>query len=162
VKSYRRLLVPLVENDESQVALDVACRLAAERGASISAVTIIEVPPLLPLGAHLGDEEDRARRLLERAGATGDSFGVRIVPRILRARDAGAAIVEEARAADAELIVLGTARRALRSTGAPAFGATVRHVFAGAPCRVLMVAARPTAESLAPALDASVASRSAA
>ena len=153
----------MVENPESLCALDVACRLAAERGGTISAVSVVEVPPLLPLDAHLDDAEEHSRRLLERAGATGDSFGVRIVPRILRAREAANAIVEEARAGDVELIVLGAARRTLRSTDALAFGVTVRQVLVAAPCRVLVVATRPDAGSLEwPADDTSVASRPAA
>ena len=139
------MLVPVVDNPESQAAIEVACRLAAERGASISAVTVIEVPPLLPLDSHLDGAEEEARRLLERAGATGDSYGVKVVPHVLRSRDAGAAIVEEAIASDAELIVLGTARKMLRSTGALVFGSTVRHVLVAAPCRVLVAAARPDA-----------------
>jgi len=143
VKSYRRLVVPVVDNAESRAALDVACRLAAERGATVYAVSVLEVPPALPLDVHLEAQEADARRLLERGGATADSVGVHAVERLVRSRDAGASIVEEARAADAELIVIGAARRTLRSTGALVFGGTVRHVLTSAPCRVLVVAARP-------------------
>lgn len=140
------MLVPVVDNPESQAAIEVACRLAAERGATISAVSVVEVPPLLPLDSHLGEQEEEARRLLERAGATGDSYGVKVVPHVLRGRDAGVAIVEEASAGEAELIVVGTARKTLRSTGALVFGGTVRHILSSAPCRVLVVAARPDAD----------------
>lgn len=149
--------MPVVEGTESQGALDVACRLAAERGATISAISVVEVPPLLPLDARLDEDEERSRRLLERAGATGDSFGVRVVPRIVRARDAGNAIVGEARACSAELIVLGAPRRTLRSTGALALDAAVRHVLVEARCRVLIVAARPDASSRTVAADGTLA-----
>lgn len=129
----------------------------------MAAVSVLEVPPLLPLDAYLLEEEGEARRLLERAGATADSFGVHAVQRLVRARDAGRAIVDEAAAGDVELIVLGAARRTLKSTGALVFGSTVRHVLSSARCRVLVVAARPDMESLSPALrERSALSRSAA
>jgi nucleotide-binding universal stress UspA family protein len=156
VRGYRRLLVPVVDNPETETAIDVACRLAAERGAAISAVAVIEVPPLLPLDCHLADEEEEANRLLERAGATGDSFGVKVSPRIVRSREAGAAIVDEAVANDVELIVIGAARKRLQSTGALALGSTVRHVLTAAPCRVLVVAARPESVSRSAAEDEAV------
>ena len=97
-RGYRRLLVPLDARAESVKALEIACRLAADDGATITAVAVIEVPPLLPLDAHLTDAEDAARRLLERAGATGDAWGVSVATRVVRARDVGAAIVEQATA----------------------------------------------------------------
>jgi len=147
VRSYRRVVVPVVDNAESRAALDVACRLAAERGATVFAVSVLEIPPALPLDAHFDEQEAQARALLERAGATADSVGVHAVTRLVRSRDAGATIVEEAVAADAELIVIGATRRTLRSTGALVFGDTVRHVLTSAPCRVLVVAARPEAAS---------------
>jgi nucleotide-binding universal stress UspA family protein len=133
----------VVDSPETETAIDVACRLAAERGAAISAVTVIEIPPLLPLDSHLPDEEKEAHRLLERAGATGDSFGVKVSPHIVRGRDAGVAIVDEAVARDIELIVIGAARKRLQSTGALVFGSTLRHVLTAAPCRVLVVTAKP-------------------
>src|SRR5712691_11521864 len=94
-RGYRRLLVPLLANPESERAVEVACRLAAERHASITVVTVIEVPPLLPLDAHMAEEEWEARRLHVRATAIADAYGVAVVSRTVRAREAGAAILEE-------------------------------------------------------------------
>lgn len=142
VKRYHRLLVPVTDNDESWTALDVACRLAPERRASVVTVSVLVIPPALPLDAHLAPQKAHARALLERAEATAASFGIHALPRLVLARDAGAAIVEEAKVAGAELIVLGATRKTLRSTGAPVFGAAVRHVLTAAPCRVLVVAPR--------------------
>ena len=68
---------------------------------------------------------------------------------MLRARTTGTAILDEARARGAELIVLGTARQTLRSTGALALEEAVRHVLGAAPCRVLLVAARADGDSQA-------------
>jgi nucleotide-binding universal stress UspA family protein len=143
---YRRLLVPVADDPESEKALDVACRLAAERHASITAVTIIEIPPLLPLDAHMLEEEDDAHRLLDRAEALGASYGVRVSPRILRAREPAIAIVEQAKAIEAEIVVIGCARDRRRSARAPIFGSAIQDVLKKAPCRVMVIASPPKAE----------------
>jgi len=141
LRGYRRLVVPLLDNQASERAVEAACRLAAERHATIVAVTVIEVPPLLPLDARMTDEEDGARRLRDRAVAVGDAYGVPVVSRIVRAREAGTAILEEVERGAAEIVVIGAVRKARSSKRAPAFGRTVQHVLRKAPCRVLLVAA---------------------
>lgn len=138
-RGYRRLLVPLDARAESVEALEIACRLAADDGATITAVIVIEVPPLLPLDTHLTDEEDAARRLLERAGATGDAYGVRLATRVVRARDVGAAIVEQATADRDELIVIGATRSRLAASPRRDAPDPVLHVLRGALCRVMVV-----------------------
>jgi nucleotide-binding universal stress UspA family protein len=145
LRGYRRLLVPVIANAESARAVQVACDLAAEHHASITALTVLEVPPLLPFDTHMVEAEDEAQRLLEAVGATGDAYGVNVSPKRVRARDVGAAIVENAATKGIELIVIGAARRRLRRSRAVAFGSTVEHVLQGAPCRV-MVIAPPDAE----------------
>jgi nucleotide-binding universal stress UspA family protein len=121
--------------------MEVACRLAADRHASITALTVIEIPPLLPLDAHMRDEEAAARRLLARAEAIGDAYGVSVVSRSVRSRDAASAILERMDASDVELVVLGARRRERANKRAPAFGGTVQHVLRKATCRVLVVGA---------------------
>jgi nucleotide-binding universal stress UspA family protein len=142
-RGYRRLLVPVLDNPESQRAVETACRLAAERHASITAVTVIEVPSLLPLDAHMGEEEADARRLLDRAEAVADAHGVTVLLRTVRARDAGTAIVDLIERGDIEIAVVGAARRIRSNKRSPVFGRTVQHVLKRAGCRVLVVAAAP-------------------
>jgi nucleotide-binding universal stress UspA family protein len=139
---YRSILVPLADNVETEKALDVACRLAAEHGSSITAVAVIEVPPVLPLASHMVDEVAHAKVLLRRAEAFGESYGIRMVGRVARGREAGPAIVEEVIARNVELVVIG-ARRGRRRP----FGRTVETVLRRSPCRVLVIA--PPAEAVA-------------
>jgi len=136
---YRRIVVPISDNAESEKAVDVACRLAAEHGASITLVAVVEVPTLLPIDAHMVEEETHSHRLIERAAAIADSYGVGVTHRILRAREPGRAIVEEAAATNAEILVIGAPRKngALGRTGV--FGTTVEHVLKRAPCRVMVI-----------------------
>jgi APA family basic amino acid/polyamine antiporter len=136
---YRRLLVPIVDGYESDEAMSVAARLAAERGARIAAVTAIELPLELPLDAELPDEEERANVVLDEARAIGELYGVDVVARIVRTRNAGRAIVDEADSRDSEIIVMGAPRRGGR--GGRVFGDTVDFVLRHAPCRVMVAAA---------------------
>ena len=140
---YRRLLVPVIWGRASDEALDVACGLAAERGATISAITVIEVPLELPLSAELADEEARAHRELTDARAIGDSYGVTVLERLVRARSAGRAIVEEAERRSSEIIVIGTPRRGVGRKAV--FGSTVDYVLRNAPCRVMVAASEDAA-----------------
>jgi nucleotide-binding universal stress UspA family protein len=147
LRGYRRILVPVLENPESEKAIDVACRLAADRHCSISVITVIEVPPLLPLDAHMTDEEEDAREVLRRAEAVGAPYGVRMSVRILRARDAESSIVEEAEATGAQVVVIGGVRKLRRSARAPVFGRTIQNVLKKARCRVMVVAASADVEA---------------
>src|ERR671936_386941 len=71
---YRNILVPVSEALESEEAVDLAARLAAERGASIAALSVIEVPLELPLDARLPEEERRAEAPFHQARPRGHAF----------------------------------------------------------------------------------------
>jgi basic amino acid/polyamine antiporter, APA family len=139
--AYRRILVALVPDVESETGMALAAELAEDRGSTITAVVVVEVSPELPLEAHMLEEEAEAKRTLEDAHAIGNARGVHVHTRTLRARLAGEAIVEEAERSRADLVVL----RAPRLNGRrKIFGKTVDYVLKHAPCRV-MVAAPPSA-----------------
>jgi nucleotide-binding universal stress UspA family protein len=137
--AYRRIVVPIAGDDDSETGVTLAAELAPEGGASITAVVVIEVAAELPLDAHMDDEEHAARVALEKAHAIAASRGVRLRERIVRARSRGEAIVAEAEAADADLIVM----RAARKNGKRLFGRTADYVLRHADCRVLVTAPGP-------------------
>jgi APA family basic amino acid/polyamine antiporter len=141
---YRTILVPVSRSLESEEALVAAARLAAERGARIAVVRVLEIPLELPLDADLPGDEEEANVLLDEARALVESYGVRAVPRLLRARRAGPAIVEEARRRNAELVVVGAPRRRTRR-GRHAVSQTVDAILKASPSRVLVVAGRRAA-----------------
>jgi APA family basic amino acid/polyamine antiporter len=138
---YRTIVVPILRTAESEEALVAAARLAAERRAVIAIVRVIEVPLELSLDADLPEEEQEAHRELNDAQAFVESYGVRAVARLVRARSAGPAIVDELRHRNAELVVLGSPRRRLRR-GTPIFGRTVEYVLKHSPSRVLVAGGR--------------------
>jgi len=142
---YRNVLVPVVWRRESEAAVDLACRLATERRGAIVAFTVLEVPLDLPLDADLpGDAEHKAHLLLDEARAIGDAYGVDVIGRLVRARKAGRAIVDEAERRNSEIIVMGAPRQDAHRRRGRIFGGTVDLVLKNAPCRV-MVAAAPRA-----------------
>jgi len=143
---YRNVLVPIIGRQESEAAVDLACRLATERGASIVALHVIEIPLELPLDAEVSEAvEDRANDLLDEVRAIGDAYGVNVIGRLARARRPGPAIVAEAENRHSEIIVLGSPRRDVGRRRGKIFGGTVDYVLKNAPCRVLVAAARHAA-----------------
>jgi APA family basic amino acid/polyamine antiporter len=141
---YRIILVPVKPGRMSQEAVDVACRLATERGASIAAVAVIDVPLELPLDAELPEEEAKADQALDDARAIGELYGVPVLSRVVRARSAGRAIVDEAERRGTQIIVMGAPRRD-RPRRTEIFSDTVDFVLKHAPCRVMVAAGRQAA-----------------
>ena len=139
---YRRIVVPILPGRPSDDALDVACRLAAERGARVVALTVLEVPRDLPLDTELSEDERVANAELDEAIAIGETYGVRVVGRLVRGRSASVEIVREAERREAEIIVLGSPRKDLVGRRRSVFGSTVDRVMRNAPCRVMVTASR--------------------
>jgi len=143
---YRSILVPIAVGYPSDEAMDVACRLAAERRATIVALTVVEVPLELPLDADVPELVAEANRQLDEARAIGESYGVRVIPRLVRARNSGRAIVDEAKRRDSEIIVMGGPRRVRLAAGKKRiFGDTVDYVLKHAPSRVMVATGRTAA-----------------
>jgi APA family basic amino acid/polyamine antiporter len=140
---YRTIVVPVVRSEESEEALVAAARLAAERGATVAIIHVIEVPLDLPLDVELPDAEEEANEVLDNSAALVESYGVRAISRLLRARAAGPAIVEEAERRMAELIVMGAPR--VRPGRGRIFGDTVDYVLKHSRARVLIAAGRRAA-----------------
>jgi APA family basic amino acid/polyamine antiporter len=141
---YRRILVPMGPDRESEEAVDLACRLAADRGATITVLTVIEVPMELPLSAEVPEKLEEAYDLLDEAKAIGDSYGVKVQTRLIRARSFGRAIVDEAERRNSEIIVVGADRRNIGGRRA-LFSDVVDFTLKHAPCRVMVAAAPPHA-----------------
>jgi APA family basic amino acid/polyamine antiporter len=138
---YRSILVPIVAGPESHEAVDLAARLAAERGATIVALRVIVVPLDQPMDADTTAEEEAADRLLDDARVAAETYGVRTIDRLVRARHAGRAIVSEAQRRQSEIVVLGAPRGRHKAI----FGKTVDYVLKHAHCRVMVAAGRKAA-----------------
>jgi len=142
---YRSIVVPLLGREETEHAVDLACRLAADRGARVVIVAPLVVEPELPLNAQFPEETAALRARLDEAAAIAESYGVGAKKRLVRTRERalGYELAEVARDHGAELIVVGApveSRRGFRRAFPPEIFSVLRE----APCRV-MVATGPVA-----------------
>ena len=140
---YRTIVVPVLRTAESEEALVAAARVADERAARVAILHVIELPLDLPLDVRLPDVEEAADEILDSSAALVESYGVRAVVRLVRARAAGPAIVEEADRRNAELVVLGAPRARVRR--GRIFGRTVDYVLKHSRTRVIIAAGRRAA-----------------
>jgi nucleotide-binding universal stress UspA family protein len=142
---YRTIVVPLLEREETEHALDLGCRLAADRHARVVLVAPLVVERELPLDARFDGELRALRDRLDSAAAVAASYGVGVRREIVRTRPGlfGEDVARVARERGAELVVVGApveSRRGFRR----AFPPEVLLLLRAAPCRV-MIATGPVA-----------------
>jgi nucleotide-binding universal stress UspA family protein len=147
--AYRTIVVPLLEREETEHALDLACRLAADRGARIVLVAPLVVERELPLNAHFNGELIGLKERLDSAAAVASSYGVGVRREIVRARPGsfGKEVARVAAERRAELVVVGAPVESRRGFHHP-FPRDVLLLLRNAPCRV-MIATGPVAGATA-------------
>jgi APA family basic amino acid/polyamine antiporter len=131
---YRSALVPIFGTDVDARALRNAAELVGE-GATVEAIYVLRVPNQLSIDAGLELEEQLGRSVLESAKLAGRKAGLKVQTRMIRTRNPGAAIVEEAERGHAEIIYLGTAHA---PPSERALGPTASYLLARRPCRVVI------------------------
>jgi nucleotide-binding universal stress UspA family protein len=137
------VLVPVQGTALSDRMVALGCQMAKARQARIEVFYVIEVPWTLPIDAKLPDAEQMAQDELSRAKRIADRYGVQLETRVANAREAGRAIVEEAVADGADIILMGDVPQ---RHGRTRFSATTGFVFTYAPCEVIID--RPALEQL--------------
>lgn len=115
----------------------LACIMARKARRKVHLVHIIEVPRTLPLKAVLTKESEEADRLLTSAMAIAEEAGCEAVAEVVQARDAGPAIVDEAKDHNCSLIMIGLVRDTHKAH--TDLSRTVGYVLANAPCRVWVI-----------------------
>jgi APA family basic amino acid/polyamine antiporter len=136
---FKRILVPMKLGDIGEEMVATAIAIAKDSGAEVVAITVVRVPRRFPLeGAFPADVAEKVERTLEEARALGEDHGVAVSTDVVRARSIGHAILAEAEAREADLVVLGSSPRWRRQSRF--FSPTVDFVLRRAPCEVLVVA----------------------
>jgi APA family basic amino acid/polyamine antiporter len=133
---YRSAVVPIFGTDIDASALLAAAKLVGE-GSLVEAIYVLRVPNQLSIDAGLEEEERLGLSVLESARVTGRKAGLKVQTRLIRTRNPGAAIVEEAERTNAEIIYLGTAHA---PPSERALGPTASYLLAHRPCRVVIEA----------------------
>jgi basic amino acid/polyamine antiporter, APA family len=131
---YRSAIVPIFGTDVDAAALRAAAKLVGE-DASVEAVYVLRVPNQLSLDAGLEEEEQLGYSVLESAKLAGRQNKLKVQTRLIRARNPGLALVEEAERQKAEIIYLGTAHA---PPSEQALGPTASYLLAHRPCRVVI------------------------
>jgi nucleotide-binding universal stress UspA family protein len=155
--AYRSIVVPLLDQEETEHALDLACRLAADRRARVVLVAPLVVERELPLNAHMDGALTSLKERLDCAAAVAASYGVAVGRQIVRTRPGsfGEEVARVAAERRAELVVVGAPVESRRGFHR-AFSRDVLLFLRDAPCRV-MIATGPVAGRGATAAGSTVA-----
>lgn len=131
------ILVPVTNSPASLEAVSVACVLGKQRKSKVFAVHVIEVLRSLPLNAEMDADARRGEQLLRKAEDIASAIGYHVEGELLQAREAGQAIVDEARDRKADTVVLGISSK--RIVGGFETGRTTDFVLRHATGEVIIV-----------------------
>ena len=140
----RMVVVPLLDPEHTRHALELACRLASERGSRLLLLAPLYVDWELPLDSHFAREEAALRDELAGERALAESYGVAVHGEIVRTRpgELGRGVAEAAVEVKASLIVLGAPAESQRGFRRP-FSKDVWSVLNDAPCPVMIATGTP-------------------
>jgi basic amino acid/polyamine antiporter, APA family len=131
---YRTALVPIFGKDIGASVLGHAAKLIGEQGV-VYAIYVLPVPSQLSLEAGLEEEEAHGRSVLESARIQARRSGIKIHTALIRTRNPGASLVEEAKRVKADVIYWSTLHA---STGDQRLGPTAVYLLSKRPCRVII------------------------
>jgi len=133
---FRKILVPVIGTEADEEAIKLACRLAKKNKGKIWAVYVITVKRTLPLDAEIEPEIGKAEGVLDHIEGIAEEQDYEIETDLLQAREAGAAIVDEAVEREVDLILMGVTYK--RRFGQFTLGNVVPYVLKNAPCHVIL------------------------
>jgi nucleotide-binding universal stress UspA family protein len=135
---FTRAVLGLNGGSTDPLVVASAARMAKQAKTELIAVHVIEVDWTHDLAEVVPGSQQRASEVLDRAEGQAERYGVSLKTTLLQARDVGAAIVDEAAAVNADVIVLGLPYRT-KFGGDFAMGRVVPYVLENAPMSVLIV-----------------------
>ncbi len=136
--AFRRAVIALSGGPVDTRIVRLACELARASHAELVAIHVVELDWTMPLDADVAERSEEAQRVLDAAEAAAEGLHCRLESVLVQARDVGAAIVDEAAARDADLLILGLPYKT-RFGGDFAIGRAVPYAFKNAPCAVWVV-----------------------
>ncbi len=144
--SEPKVMVALRDAESVRSLVTLACGMAKGMNADLIALHVVEIPMSTPLDAddEIIDRSGKQILSLARVAASG-CFSKSILTRLVRARQAGEAIVDEAKEQGIDLLIMGYYQP--HRIGEVLLGSVVQHVARHAPCRV-MVQIPPVHESV--------------
>jgi nucleotide-binding universal stress UspA family protein len=135
---FRRAVIALNGGPFDREIVRLALELSHQTHAELIAVHVVELDWTQPLDADVAERSEEAQRVLDAAEGIAEAMHGRLESVLVQARDVGAAIVDEAAARDADLLILGLPYRT-RFGGDFAIGRAVPYALKNAPCAVWVV-----------------------
>jgi APA family basic amino acid/polyamine antiporter len=143
---YKTALVPIFGDDVSATALRSAAKLIGEEGI-VYAIYVLPVPSQLSLESGLEEEEAHGRSVLESARIQARRAGIKIHTGLIRTRNPGSALVEEAERVRCDVIYWSTIHA---PAGEQRIGPTAAYLLNKRPCRVIIETENRVAERSEP------------
>src|SRR5207302_5682164 len=112
-----------------------ARRRVCARGRLVYAIFVLPVPSQLSLESGLAEEEAQGRSVLESARIQARRAGIKIHAGLIRTRNPGSALVEEAQRVGADVIYWSTIHAPAGERG---IGPTAAYLLSRRPCRVII------------------------
>jgi nucleotide-binding universal stress UspA family protein len=132
----RTFLVGTEGRPEDERALTVLCESLDADHVRLRIVHVLTVPMTVPLDVSMPEAERRADALLRRSREIAERFGVPVETALLRGREVGACLVEDARRTRADAVCIR-----FRSRPAPLghylVSSTVSVLLRASPCPVI-------------------------
>jgi nucleotide-binding universal stress UspA family protein len=135
---FRRAVIALSGGPVDNIVVRLALEVSHHAHAELIAVHVVELNWTQPLDADVAERSEEAQRVLDAAEGIAETMHCTLESVLVQARDVGAAIVDEAAARDADLLILGLPYRT-RFGGDFAIGRAIPYALKNAPCAVWVV-----------------------
>jgi nucleotide-binding universal stress UspA family protein len=135
---FKRAVIALSGGAIDSLVVRLALEVTRQSHAELIAVHVVELDWTQPLDADVAERSEEAQRVLDAAEAIVEGGHGRLESVLVQARDVGAAIVDEAAARDADLLILGLPYRT-RFGGDFAIGRAIPYALKNATCAVWVV-----------------------
>lgn len=136
--SKRNIVVAVTGAQLDCEVVSLACMVAKSKKASVYAVYGIEVPRKLAIDADMPEQTTAANEALASAAQVGEKLHVHVEPEIIQSRNFGQSLVDEAKAHECSLVIVGLPYH-VGLGGNFDLGEAADYALKNAPCRVWLV-----------------------
>lgn len=135
---FKRAVIALSGGPSDDAIVQIAIKVGRPCHAELIAVHVVELDWTQPLDADVAERSEEAQRVLDAAEGIAEAMHCKLESVLVQARDVGAALVDEAAARDADMLILGLPYKT-RFGGDFAVGRAVPYALKNAPCAVWVV-----------------------
>ena len=133
-----KVMVALRDRASIESLMALACQLTQAMGAELMALHVVVVPILTPIEVADESLDHAGKEVLAEAKRAAAKLSTPLSTELLRAREAGEAIVGVAKEKGADLLVIGHHKPHSHTLGDALLGGIARYAIHHAPCRVIV------------------------